>query len=98
MKEAKQLTAKDKEWMPTTAKWKSMTMSRKHLTAEEKTMLAKLLKQHNELFSGGLGTLKVKPVHLELIDGAKPCHAKACPIPKSLERRTKVENGAVKWH
>lgn len=61
------------------------------LNDKEKLLLIKTLSQFDELFSGGLGTLNVKPVHLELVEGAKPYHSKPFPIPKSLERTTKVE-------
>ena len=66
-------------------------ISLKHLNADEKDKLAKMLKRHTELFSGGLGTLKVKPVHLELVEGAKPYHARPFPVPKSVEATTKKE-------
>jgi hypothetical protein len=43
------------------------------------------------LFVGGLGMLNIKPVKLELIDGAKPYHARPFPVPHSLETTTKTE-------
>ncbi len=63
----------------------------KHLSEKEKGMLCSLLKEHPQVFQGGLGTLKVKPIHLELKQDAKPYHARAFPIPKSLEAITKKE-------
>jgi hypothetical protein len=33
----------------------------------------------------------MKPVRLELIDGAKPYHARPFPVPLSLEATTKTE-------
>ena len=41
--------------------------------------------------SGGLGTLKIRPIQIELMPGAKPYHHRAYPIPKSLEVTTKKE-------
>jgi hypothetical protein len=35
--------------------------------------------------------INIKPVNLELIDGAKPYHAKPFPVPHSLEATTKTE-------
>jgi hypothetical protein len=43
-----------------------------HLTKEEKQVLGETLKKFPTLFGGGLGILNIKPVKLELIDGAKP--------------------------
>jgi hypothetical protein len=43
------------------------------------------------LFGGALGMLNIKPVKLELIDGAKPYHARPLPVPQSLEATTKTE-------
>ena len=35
--------------------------------------------------------MKVKPVHLELVEGAKPYHVRPFPVPKSVEATTKKE-------
>jgi hypothetical protein len=35
--------------------------------------------------------LNIKPVKLELIDGAKPYHTRSFPVPQSLEATTKKE-------
>jgi hypothetical protein len=43
------------------------------------------------LFGGGLGMLNIKPVRLELIDGANPYHARPFHVPQSLEATTKTE-------
>jgi hypothetical protein len=53
--------------------------------------LGKTLKKFPTLFGGGLGMLNIKPVRLELIDVAKPYHARPFPVPKSLEATTKTE-------
>jgi hypothetical protein len=47
-----------------------------YLSNSEKDQLIKLLQSHSILFGGGLGTLNVKPIHLEIQDGAKPYHAR----------------------
>jgi hypothetical protein len=43
-----------------------------HLTKDEKQTLGKTLQNFPTLFGGGIGMLNIKPVRLELIDGAKP--------------------------
>jgi hypothetical protein len=43
------------------------------------------------MFGGGLGMLNIKPVKLDLIDGAKPYHARPFPVPQSLEGTTNTE-------
>jgi hypothetical protein len=63
----------------------------KHLTMDEKQILSKTLKNFPTLFGGGLRMLNIKPVMLELIDGAKPYHARPFPVPQSLEAKTKTE-------
>jgi hypothetical protein len=62
----------------------------KHLTMDEKQIMSKTLKKFPTLFGGGLGMLNIKPVSLELIDGAKPYHARPFPLPQSLEGMTKT--------
>ena len=62
-----------------------------HLTTEEKELLTTTLNKCKTLFSGGLGTLNVKPIHLELAPDAKPYHARAFPVPQSLEATTRKE-------
>ena len=62
-----------------------------HLTTSEKDLLSKTLHKHPKLFSGGLGTLNIKPVRLELIKDALPYHARAFPVPHAYENTTKKE-------
>jgi hypothetical protein len=62
-----------------------------HLTKEEKKVLGETLKKFPTLFGGGLGKLNIKPVNLELIDGAKPYHARPFHVPQSLEATSKKE-------
>ena len=61
------------------------------LTTVEKEQLKFLLHKHPKLFQGGLGILDVPPVHLEVKEGSKPCHARPCPIPQSVKSTTKKE-------
>jgi len=51
----------------------------------------KVLTKHPEAFQGGLGTLNVQPVHLEVLKDAVPYHARAFPVPKAYEKTTKKE-------
>lgn len=62
-----------------------------HLDDDEKRKLVTILKNHRSLFSGGLGTLNIKPIRLDLIDDAKPYHARAFPVPQAYEGVTKKE-------
>ena len=55
-----------------------------HLTEEEKQKLTQILLKYDLLFGGGLGTLNIPPVHLELQEGATPFHARPFPIPHAL--------------
>jgi hypothetical protein len=57
----------------------------KHLTMDEKQIVGNTLKKFPALFGGELGMLNIKPVRLELIDGAKPYHAIPFPVSQSLE-------------
>jgi hypothetical protein len=62
-----------------------------HLTEDEKQTLVKTLKKFPRLFGGRLWMLDIKPVRLELIDGAKHYHLRPLPVPQSLETTTKTE-------
>ena len=61
------------------------------LTTIEHSQLLATLQHYPELFQGGLGTLNIKPIHLELIEGAKPFHAKPFPVPQAYTLPTKKE-------
>ena len=63
----------------------------KHLDEGQRAKLKELLHENQTLFQGGLGTLKIKPVRLELKPGAQPYHARAYPVPKAHEEVTKRE-------
>jgi hypothetical protein len=62
-----------------------------HLTEDEKQIWGKTLKKLPTLLGGGLGVLNIKPVRLELSDGAKPYHARPSPILILLKVTTKKE-------
>jgi Reverse transcriptase (RNA-dependent DNA polymerase)/RNase H-like domain found in reverse transcriptase len=62
-----------------------------HLNSEEKRVLTEMLNQFPVLFGGGLGTLLVRPVHLELRADARPYHSRPFPVPQSLYSTTKKE-------
>jgi hypothetical protein len=62
-----------------------------HLTNDEKQTLGRTLKKFPTLFGGGHGMLNIKPVRLELINGAKPYHAIPFPVPHSLEVTKNIE-------
>jgi hypothetical protein len=62
-----------------------------HLTEDEKQVLGKTLTKFPTLFGGGVGMLNIKPVKLELIDGAKPYHARQFPVHQSLEATKKLK-------
>jgi Reverse transcriptase (RNA-dependent DNA polymerase) len=50
-----------------------------------------MLHQFPVLFGGGLGTLKIRPIHLELRADAKPYHSRPFPVLQSLYSTTKTE-------
>jgi len=68
-----------------------VTAEARHPTPEEQKQLNFLLKRYEDLFDGQLGKWNGPPINFELKEGAKPCHAKPFPIPKSLEEATKKE-------
>ena len=63
----------------------------KHLTSDERSKLARLLNSFPVLFGGGLGKLDIRPIHLELKEGAKPFATRPFPIPQALQGTTKKE-------
>jgi hypothetical protein len=54
-------------------------------------MLKAILKKFPNVFKGGLGTLKIKPISLQVKPNAKPYHAKPVPMPKLYEQTTRKE-------
>ena len=72
----------------------SYTHELKHLTTKQQNQLLDTLRRFPKTVKGGLGVLKVPPVHLELrpMDKhEKPYHARPFPIPKCYEETTKKE-------
>jgi hypothetical protein len=70
------------------------TTSQNHLSDLEKEMIMKLMQGNSTLFKGGLGTIKMDPVLLELNtnnDGFKPFSGRAYPIPHIHYDSTKKE-------
>jgi hypothetical protein len=67
------------------------TSEMKHLTLDEQQMLHNVLAQFPKLFGGGLGTLDIKPVHLEVDPDVKPFHTRAYPIPQAYTKPAKKE-------
>jgi hypothetical protein len=62
-----------------------------NLSIKEQKELYVVLKLYPVLLGGGLGLLRIKPVHLTLRENAKPVHARAFPIPQALMKPTKTE-------
>ena len=75
----------------------------RYLSDDKKNQLHALLKKHEHLFDGTLGTWNNKPYNIELKEGAKPYHSRAFPVPKVHEHTLKVELdrlvklGVLKW-
>ena len=62
-----------------------------HLKPIEQQKLAELLNKYPHLFKGGLGTLNIPPVKIEirpLTQSEKPYHARAFLIPHCYEETT----------
>ena len=70
---------------------KSYIHSLYYLNSKEKDELLSTVQQFPNLFSGGLGTLQIKPIRLELKNGFKPYHAKPHGIPQAYLQTTKKE-------
>jgi hypothetical protein len=63
-----------------------------HLNQAQQRALWHILKKHSILFSGKLGKLPCKPVHLKLTDpNAKPYHGKLYQVPHLLPPLLKKE-------
>ena len=62
-----------------------------HLDSNEKKELLATLNQYPTLFGGGLGALKIEPIHLELKGEARPYHSKPFPVPRAYLETTKKE-------
>ena len=62
-----------------------------HLSVDERQQLYAVLQNNQQLFKGGLGTLRIPPVRLELKEGTQPYSGRAYPIPQAYKRTTKTE-------
>ena len=58
---------------------------------DQKDSLQELLLKYETVFQGGLGTLNIKLIHLELKPDAQPYHARPFKIPYAFEATTKWE-------
>ena len=54
----------------------------KYLNNDKQFLILKLLRKHEEMFDGTLGNYTGSEYKIELLEGAKPHHAKLYPIPK----------------
>jgi hypothetical protein len=55
-----------------------------HLDSKQQADLHNILSKHTKLFCGKLGHYKAKKMHLELLPGAQPKHAKPYSVPCHL--------------
>ncbi len=65
--------------------------SQDQLNKEEQQLLLRLLNKYKHLFDGTLGKWTGSEVELELIEGARPYHAKAFPLPRCHTDPLKME-------
>jgi hypothetical protein len=77
--------------MQTTVKLILHNTSVNLIISTQKRVLTETLNQFPVLFGGGLGTLSVRPVHLELRADARPYHSRPFPVLQSLYSTTKKE-------
>ena len=60
-----------------------------HINIEEKDFLYNIMKECEEVFSGGLGTWKCTPIDIELKDDITPYASRPFPVPKIYEEKLK---------
>ena len=65
---------------------RSIAREQAHLSKDEQSKLEQLLTKYQTLFDGTLGRWRGAPYDIELVEGAKPYHARAYPVPKAYER------------
>ena len=61
------------------------------ITRASKRQLKRTLKKFPTLFGGGLGTVNIPPVTIELQKGAKPYKGRYYSVPKAYEKHLKTE-------
>ena len=64
---------------------KQVAEPQEHLTLEQRKLLEQALQNTTQLFDGKLGRYKGEKIHLDLLPGAEPVHAKAYSVPTKLE-------------
>ena len=62
-----------------------------HLNEEEQSQLLTLLRKHEQLFDGTLGTWNGPDYDIELKENVTPYHARPYPIPKAYEKTLRDE-------
>ena len=70
---------------------RKLVQARKDLSQSQKAVLEGLLTKYGSLFDGTLGTWKNKQVHLQLKKDVQPYHTRPYQIPKSLEKKVRLE-------
>ena len=70
---------------------RSIAREQTHLSKDEQSKLEQLLIKYQTLFDGTLGRWRGAPYDIELVEGAKPYHARAYPVPKAYERTLRDE-------
>ena len=73
------------------ANLKNIVNNLKYLNNDKQSSILKLLTKHEEMFDGTLGNYTVLENKFELLEGAKPYHAKPFSIPKIHEETLKTE-------
>ena len=62
----------------------------KYLHNDKQSLILKLFRKRKEMFDGTLGKYTGSDYKIELLEGAKPYHAKPFPIPKIHEETLKT--------
>ena len=70
---------------------KKIVNNLKYLNNDKQSLMLKLLWKHEEMLDGILGDCTGSEYKIELLEGAKPYHAKPFPIPKIHEETLKTE-------
>ena len=73
------------------ASLKKIVNNLKYLNNEKQSLILKLLRKHEETFDGTLGDYTGLEYKIELLEGARPYHAKPFPIPKIHKETLKTE-------
>ena len=68
-------------------KVEDVAAAQSHRTPTQRDNLAKLLKKHEELFSGKLGLYPHTKIKIELLPGSQAVHTRRYPVPRILTPR-----------